>query len=141
MSNLEMIRKLSLGVEDTEKVNLEFEGETAEFTLRPLTDGELSKLQSIEKKSLVLKVGMKNGQRQTVQSNIEDVDINTGEFTESQSEAMYTAIAWSLSVNKEKITPDDVKQMKAGLPLVLFKEVVRISNLSKEDLTIIKSFQ
>ncbi len=141
MSNLEMLQKLSLGTEDTETVIIDFEGETGEFTLRPLTSGELSKLQSIEKKPLVVTVGMRNGKRETVNSNINDVDINTGEFTEAQSEAMYQAIAWSLSTNDEIIIPDDVKAMKAGLPEILFEKVIEISQLSIDDLTAIKTFR
>ena len=141
MSNLEMLQKLSVGVEDTEKVILDFEGEKAEYTIRPLTSGELSKLQSLEKKPLIVTVGMRNGKRETVNSNINDVDINTGEFTEAQSEAMYQAIAWSLSTNDEVILPEDVKAMKAGLPEILFEKVIEISQLSDEDLTAIKTFR
>ena len=108
--------------------------------MRPLSDGELTKLQSIEKKPLVVKVGMQNGVRQTVQSNLSDVDINTGEFNEAQNEAMYNAIAWSLSV-EDNVTVDDIKGLPAGLPGVLFEQVISISKLSDDDLTIIKSFR
>ena len=107
--------------------------------MRPLTSGELTKLQAIEKKPLIFKVEMQNGKRTGIQSN--DVDINTGEFAEAQSEAMYNAIALSLSVDGETIKPDDVKGMKAGLPEIIFEKVIEISNLSSEDLTMIKSFQ
>ena len=139
MTNAETLRKLTLGKEDTTEVIIEFEDEKYPFSMRPLTSGELTKLQSIEKKPLIFKVGMQNGQRTSIQSN--DVDINTGEFAEAQSEAMYTAIALSLSVNGEKIKVEDVKGMKAGLPEIIFEKVVEISKLSSEDLTIIKSFQ
>lgn len=140
MNNLETLRKLTLGTEDTETVKINFNETDYEFEMRPLTDGELSKLQSIEKKPLVVKVGMKNGQRQSVQSNVSDVDINTGEFTEAQSEAMYNAIALSLSVD-EKVSIDDIKALPAGLPSVLFEQVINISKLSDDDLTVIKSFR
>ena len=139
MNNLDIIRKLSLGTEDTEKVNITFEDETLELTMRPLTDGELTKLQSIEKKPLTVTVGMQNGKRTSVHTN--DVDINTGEFTEAQNEAMYEAIALSLSVDGDVITASDIRELKAGLPGVIFKEVIRISKLSEEDLTLVKSFQ
>ena len=138
MNNLEAIRKLTLGADDTETVTITFEDETITLKMRPLTDGELTKLQSVEKKPLTVTVGMKNGVRQSVHTN--DVDINTGEFTEAQHEAMYNAIALSLSVDGEKVTVDDVKELKAGLPGIIFKEVIRISKLSDDDLTIIKSF-
>ena len=140
-NNLEAIRKLTLGIEDTQDVKIEYEGEETELTMRPLTDGELTRIQSIEKKPLVVKVGMQNGQRTSVQSNINDVDINTGEFTEAQNEAMYEAIALSLSVDGETVIADDIKQMKAGLPRVIFEQVIQISQLSDDDLTLIKTFR
>jgi hypothetical protein len=139
MNNLDIIRKLSLGTDDTETVTLNFEDETIELTMRPLTDGELTKLQTIEKKTLTVTVGMQNGKRTSVQSN--DVDINTGEFTEAQYEAMYNAIALSLSVDGETVTTNDIKGLPAGLPQIIFEQVIRISKLSDEDLTIIKSFR
>ena len=136
-----MLQKLSLGTEDIESVIIDFEGEKAEFKIRPLTSGELSKLQAVEKKPLVVTVGMKNGKRETVKSNISDVDINTGEFTEAQSEAMYQAIALSLSVDGEIIEVDDIKAMRTGLPELLFEEVINVSKLSDTDLTAIKTFR
>ena len=140
-NNLEAIRKLSLGTEDTTDVKIEYEGEEYELTMRPLTDGELTRIQSIEKKPLVVKVGMNNGQRTSVQSNINDVDINTGEFTEAQNNAMYEAIALSLSVDGETVIADDIKEMKAGLPRIIFEQVIQISQLSDDDLTLIKTFR
>ena len=136
MNNLETLRKLTLGTDDTETVKINFENTDYEFEIRPLNDGELTKLQSIEKKPLVVKVGMQNGKRTSVQSNINDVDINTGEFTEAQNEAMYTAIGWSLDV-----PVDEVKNLPAGLPRILFEQVINISKLSDDDLTFIKSFR
>jgi len=135
-NNLETLRKLSLGKEDKTLVKINFENNPYEFEIRPLTDGELTQLQSIEKKPLIVKVGMQNGKRTSVQSNINDVDINTGEFTEAQNEAMYNAIAWSLDVDVENI-----KSLPAGLPGVLFDQVIKISKLSDDDLTVIKSFR
>ena len=136
MNNLETLRKLSLGTDDTTKIKINFENNDYEFEIRPLNDGELTKLQAIEKRPLVVKVGMQNGKRTSVQSNINDVDINTGEFTEAQNEAMYTAIGWSLDV-----PVDEIKSLPAGLPKVLFEQVIKISKLSDDDLTFIKSFR
>ena len=141
MTNIEVLRKLSLGKDDVQNVKIVFDDVDYDFKMRPLTDGELTQLQSIEKKPLVVKVGMQNGQRTSVQSNINDVDINTGEFTEAQSEAMYNAIALSLSVPGEKVKPEDVKNLPAGLPGVIFEQVINISQLSDDDLTVIKSFR
>lgn len=135
-NNLETLRKLSLGKDDKTTVKINFEEEDYEFEMRPLTDGELTKLQSIEKKPLVVKVGMQNGKRTAVQTNMNDVDINTGEFNEAQNESMYQAISWSLDV-----PVDAVKGLPAGLPGVLFEQVIQISKLSDDDLTVIKSFR
>ena len=136
MNNLETLQKLTLGPDLTENVKINFENTDYEFEMRPLNDGELSKLQAIEKKPLVIKVGMQNGKRQTVTTNMNDVDINTGEFTEAQNEAMYNAISLSMNVPVEEI-----KKLPAGLPRVLFEQVIRISKLSDDDLTVIKSFR
>jgi hypothetical protein len=139
MNNLETLRKLSLGKDDKTTVKINFEDEDYTFKMRPLTSGELSKLQSIEKKPLTVKIGMQNGVRQSVHTN--DVDINTGEFTEAQAEAMYNAIALSLSVDGETIPADEIKTLPAGLPEIIFKEVIRVAKLSEDDLTAIKSFR
>ena len=84
---------------------------------------------------------MRNGKREAVQSNMNDVDINTGEFTEAQSEAMYKAVALSMSVDGEKVTVDMVKGMVVGLPELLFTEVINVSRLSDNDLTMVKQFR
>ena len=136
-----MIQKLTLGVEDIQTVNITWEDEELEFKLRPLTSGELSKLQVIEKKPLSIKVNMRNGKREAVQTNMNDVDINTGEFTEAQSEAMYKAVALSLSVDGEKVTTDEVRGMVVGLPELLFQQVINVSKLSDADLTMVKQFR
>ena len=141
MSNKDMIQKLTLGTDDIQTVNITWEDEELEFKLRPLTSGELSKLQVIEKKPLQIKVNMRNGKREAVQSNMNDVDINTGEFTEAQAEAMYKAVALSLSVDGEKVTTDMVKNMIVGLPELLFTEVINVSRLSDADLTMVKQFR
>ena len=141
VSNNEMIQKLTLGKEDTTIVKVEWNGEETEWVMRPLTSGELSKLQVIEKRAFHIKVGMKNGRRETVTTNMEDIDINTAEFTQAQNEAMYEAVANSLSCNGETVKTDAVKGMPAGLPEVLFGEVIEVSKLADTDLTMIKQFR
>ena len=131
MNNQEIIEKLTLGKELTETVTIDGD----EIELRPLTSGELSKLQSIEKKGFSMKVGVNSqGKRQSVSTN--DVDINAGEFSKYQTEAMYKAVAWSMG-----ITEDVVENFKVGLPEKIFLEVIRISNISDNDLASIKQFR
>ena len=89
-----------------------------------------------------MKVGVgAKGKRQSVQTNNTDVDINAGEFTQYQSEALYKAVAWGLSVNGENVKPEQVEALPAGLPEQIFVEIVRISNIKDNDLTIIKNFR
>jgi len=136
MSNLEMLERLTKGVEATEMITVDGE----EVEIRPLTSGELSKLQTIEKKGFVMKVGVgANGKRPN--TNMSDVDINAGDFTQYQSEALYKAVAWGLSIGKEKVNPEQVEALPAGIPEQIFKEIVRISNIKDNDLTIIKNFR
>lgn len=138
MSNLEMLERLTKGVEATETI--EIGGEEVE--IRPLTSGELSKLQTIEKKGFVMKVGVgANGKRTNVQTSNTDVDINAGDFTQYQSEALFKAVAWGLSIGKEKVNPEQVEALPAGIPEQIFNEIVRISNIKDNDLTIIKNFR
>lgn len=136
MGNMDMIEKLTLGKDKKETVTITVNGEEEEIILRPLTSGELSKLQTIEKKGFVLKIGMQNGKRTTTTSNMSDMDVNAGEFTRYQNEALYQAVAWSMDLK-----PEQIESFIPGVPEAIFKEVVRISNLKDNDLTIIKNFR
>jgi hypothetical protein len=69
------------------------------------------------------------------------VDINAGEFTKYQSEALYKAVAWGLSIDGETVKPEQVQNLPAGVPEKIFTEIVRISNITNNDLTIIKNFR
>ena len=133
-----MLERLTLGTEATETI--EVGGEEVE--IRPLTSGELSKFQTIEKKGFVMKVGVgANGKRTNVSTSNTDVDINAGDFTQYQSEALYKAVAWGLSIGNEKVNPEQVEALPAGIPEQIFNEIVRISNIKDNDLTIIKNFR
>ena len=134
-NNTELLEKLTLGKDKTEIVTIEVNGEDQEIELRPLTSGELSKLQTIEKQGFVMRIGMNNGKR-TSTTNLSDMDINAGEFTKYQNEALYKAVAWSMGLK-----PEQVESFIPGLPEKIFSEVVRISNLDDKDLTIIKNFR
>ena len=135
-NDIDLIEKLTLGKDRTETVTINVNGEDQEISLRPLTSGELSKLQTIEKKGFVMKIGMQNGKKTTASTNMSDMDINAGEFTQYQNEALYKAVAWSMG-----ITPEQVECFIPGVPEQIFGEVVRISNLQDKDLTIIKNFR
>lgn len=131
MNNQEIIEKLTIGNKKTETVKVN----DAEITLRPLTAGELTELQILEKQGFTMKIGMNNqGKRQNMQTN--DLDINAGEFNKYQSEAMYKAIAWSMNIPEEEI-----KNFQVGIPEQIFQHVIRISSLTDNDLTVIKNFR
>ena len=105
MNNQEIIEKLTLGKELTETVTIDGD----EIELRPLTSGELSKLQSIEKKGFVMKIGMDKQGKRTGTQTVQDMDVNAGEFSEYQTEALYKAVAWSMDIDEE-----DVKDFAVG---------------------------
>lgn len=133
-NDIELIEKLTQGKDKKETVTITVNGEEETIELRPLTSGELSQLQTIEKKGFVMKIGMQNGKRTT--TNLSDMDINAGEFTQYQNEALYKAVAWSMGIK-----PEQVEEFIPGLPEQIFSEVVKISNLTDKDLTIIKNFR
>ena len=131
MNNEEIIEKLTLGKDLTETVTID----GVDITLRPLTSGELSKLKTIDKKGLTMKVGVSgNTKKQSVAAN--DIDVNAAELSKYQTEAMYTAVAWSMDISKEA-----VENFAVGIPEKIFMEVSRISNLQDTDLTILKQFR
>lgn len=136
MNNKEMLEKLMLGTDNVQTVEIEVNGNKAEFQVRPLSAGELTKLQVIEKKGFSVKVGMQNGKRQTVESNLSDIDVDVGEFNEAQAEAMYTAISLSFDLPVK-----DIKALPVGVPEIMFEKVIEISDLSDTDLTSVKSFR
>ena len=135
MTNNDLLEKLTLGKDKIETVTINVNGEEEEIELRPLTAGELSKLQTIEKQGFILKIGMNKGKRTSV-SQESDMDVNAGEFTKYQNEALYKAVAWSMGLKVEQ-----VENFLPGLPEQIFNEVVRISNLNDKDLSIIKNFR
>lgn len=137
MDNLEMLTKLTVGKDLTEECTITVNGENITVNLRPLTSGELAQLQTIEKKGFVMKVGVgAKGKRTNVQTNNTDVDINAGDFTQYQNEALFKAVAWSMGVNEDK-----VEGFLPGVPEQIFNHVIRISNIKDNDLTIIKNFR
>ncbi len=128
MNNNDIIEKLTLGKEKTETVKI---GDV-EIELRPLTSGELAKLQSIEKQGFQMKVGVnQQGKRPT-----NDVDVNAGDFQKYQNKAMFQAVAWSMDIPE-----DAVEEFEVGIPEEIFGHVIRISSLSDEDLSSVKQFR
>ena len=137
-NNFEMLQKLSSGTNHVEEIEVN----GVKLNIRPLSDGELTKLQVIEKKPYTMNMKLNSkGKRGETNTNTQDMDVGMGEFTSSQAKAMYTAVAWSLSIDDDKFTVDDVRNLDKGVPELIFKEVVRISKLNESDLSAIKNFR
>ena len=126
MENKEILDKIIQGTQKEEQVSIPFNGEDYTFTLRPLTSGELSKIQKIERKGLSIDIGSKGAKPSM---------INLGDFTDNQNLAMVEAISISLDAPSDK-----VKQLPIELVESLFNEVARISNISDKELISLKNF-
>jgi len=139
MSNQDIIEKLTTGRNAVEEITLT---NSVTVTLRPLTSGELTQLRNIEQQPFKMKFKMnQNGKIDDVKK--EDItkelgkqtmDVGMAEFTNSQAETMYAAVAWSMD-----LPVDVVKTFDAGVPEEIFRHVMRISNLP--DLEVVKQFR
>lgn len=146
MTNNDIISKLLQGTEEVHEVTINDGNEDLTIQLRPLSSGELTKIQSIEKKPYTMEIGVNTkGKRQsakTIEKNANTtMEVGMGEFTESQAKAIYTAVAWSMTVDDTVITPEIVENFKKGVPEQIFKHVITISNITDDDLTLLKQFR
>ena len=138
MTNQDIIDKLILGTNDFEEVKITVKGEELPVQLRPLNSGELSELRKLEKKPFTMKMNMnsKGKIRDVKKENSEQsMDIGMADFTDSQAETLYNAVAWSMDVDVEA-----VKRFEVGIPEAIFAEVIRISGLP-DDLEVVKQFR
>lgn len=136
-SNTDLLNELKAGLNKTETVKVDVNGSEHSFILRPLSSGELSSLQVMEKKNLKVKVKSKGSNKES----INEADMDSALLFENKAKTKYRAISLSLSVNDERITDEMVQILPPDTVEALFTEVVRISNLTKDDLTVIQSFQ
>ena len=137
IDNHDIIEKLTLGTQDIEEVTITVDKDETTVTLRPLTSGELANLRKIEKKPFTMKMNMgSNGKVRDVEKmSQQTMDIGMADFTDSQAETIYQAVAWSMDIDIE-----NVKNFKVGVPEQIFKEVMRISSLP-DDLEVVKQFR
>ena len=145
MNNQEILNKLTLGIQETEKVEVEFEdGKSETFEMRLLTDGELSELKTLESTPYRMKLKMNtDGKVESVERREADtnMDMNLNELNRYQSKVLYNAVAWSLSVNGSEISSNTIRALPKGVPEALFTEVIRMNRLTDEDLKLIKNFR
>ena len=127
MENKELLDKIIEGTQMEEQVTIPFNGEDYTFTLKPLTSGQLSTLQRIERKGLNININGKG--------KASPIDINAGDLADNQAEAMFKGISFSLDAPVEK-----VKLLPLEIVEALFKEIIRISKLSDNELILVKNF-
>ena len=127
MENKEILNKIIEGAKQTEQVTIQWNGEDFHFTLKPLTAGELSTIQKIERKGLSININQKGAN---------PVPINAGDLADAQNEAMYKGISYSLDA-----PVDQIRQLPISIVEALFKEIIRISNITDKELVLIKNFQ
>ena len=146
MTNNEIISKLLQGTDEIHEVTIQDGKEEVTVQLRPLSSGELTTIKSIEKAPYKMEIGVNTQGKRTSAKQIEknndtNMAVGMGEFTESQANAIYTAVAWSMRVGDTNITPEIVENFRKGVPEQIFRHVIEISNLTEEDLTVIKQFR
>lgn len=137
-NNYDILEKLTQGTDNFEEVDVTVDDENIPVSLRPLNSGELNELRKIEKKPFTMKMNLNaNGKRQDVkkESSKQTMNVGMADFTDSQAETMYSAVAWSM-----EISVDEVRNFKVGVPEAIFEEVIRISNLP-DDLETVKQFR
>lgn len=127
-SNNQILDKIIEGTQHEEQVTINYNDEPYTFTLRPLTAKQLSKIQNLERKGMSIQI-TGNGQAKPFK-------INAGSLAENQMEAMINGISLSLdaSLDKVKLLPSDLVES-------LFQEVIKVSNVTEQDLVLIRNFQ
>lgn len=128
MSNNQILDKIIEGTQAEEQITINYNGEPYSFTLKPLTAKQLSKIQNLERKGMTIQI-TGNGQAKPFK-------INAGTLAENQMEAMINGISLSLDAPVEK-----VRELPTDLVELLFQEVVRVSNVTEQDLVLIRNFQ
>lgn len=139
-NNNEVLEKLILGTSGSTEVTINYEDKDYNFNLRPLTDWELTQLKKIEYNTLNFKVKIDDEGAKKGANDSQEADVNTGEFTEKQALAKYTAIAWSLSDDEVTVPVESIEKLGKGLPNLLFEKVIEVSGLRPGDLTTVKNF-
>ena len=141
MSNLETISQILQESSERTEVTINYNGNEKKFKMKPLTDGELTKLKRIEYNSFKFKLTIdEEGNKKRQKQSEQETEVDTGEFTENQKNAMYTAIAWSLSTPEEEVPVSAVENMPKGMPNLLYEKVIEVSGLREGDLTTVKNF-
>jgi len=123
---------------------------SGDLILCPLTDGEWTEVQAMLNKNLNVvgtpteavssgkPLGGKAADRIKIRA---ETRINMGEFTQTQAEANYLAVSFSLSRAGDAWSVEDVKQMPAGVVEKIATHVFRISGVNPEEVAVAQSFR
>lgn len=127
LSNVELLAKLSIG-KDLFKP---FETEAGTFSMRPLSNGEINEIAVLQLNSINVSAvgGIENSKPEDIK-----VDVNTEAVMLKRDEAKYTAIAYSLSDEKNKISYEHVKNMCVPQKVIddMFNNVLERSNIQED---------
>lgn len=156
IDNQSILEELISGEDAITKVEIQNKGNIKEICMKPLTDGELSRLKSMEKDPVNVNINFKPGDtkrkgfREKLEKELKGSEdeanqegsakINSGEMSESQDATKYFAIAMSMSIDDNDVDPEFIKKLDAGVPDLLFEKVIEISNLNEDSLDTVKQF-
>jgi len=129
LSNREIIKALIQGTDQVESV----ETEVGTFQIRPLSLGEKSEISAIPMKGL--NAGTKGNPLDAEPQDIE-IKIDMSELQRGEDEIKFLAVAYGLSIEKETITPDQVKAMKIKSEVldIIFGAISKISEIDEAEL-------
>lgn len=116
------------------------EFEPVVFNLRPLTDGEVTKVQERIQEGSMANVENDPGTNQVKSMNI---TLSPGEAIANRREAMYLAISKSIVPDNknDKLKKEDIKKFPRKSVEPLFDKIMEISQVSKEDLEDLEDFR
>ena len=137
MDNESILSEIISGTNTIEKV--EFEGLSKPLTLRVLNNGELLELKKTERGSQKSQLTIKrNMKRQDVKDKVEEAmqEIDPAQIQENIENTK--ALALELSAD---ITRPIYDQLKPGLTTAIFDKIMEISQITSEDLDLIKDFR
>lgn len=111
--------------------------------LRPLTDGEWAQVQNIQRRGMRLRtdpVEAGAGKKGKQVAPPVRVEFDLEEFTRAEYEADILIVRYGVALNPP-LTDEDVRNMKAGVPAAIAREILKITGVSKETIDQIESFR
>lgn len=143
MTNAEILNELINGKDNTQE--FEFEGLGKPLRLRPLTTGEILRLQKLEKKNQRYNISVekdarkKRGERRKeIRDEVQkfENEIDAEQLRESVARTKFLAISLSADIPEAM-----VEELPSYLPDLIFEKVVDISKLTSKDLDLLADFR